>query len=264
MIALCFSNVSSSSSNDPCPPGQLCNVPVKKLSPYGMVEELRRNHGTVTYRFFFIRDDLHPGIPVFKVDTIVYELEPTSHALNHDDEEDPGCDLFTIISDPTMDPNCDHVVGDDDPNDVSGLEDCGDRIDSFAPDRACVFFMPLASHGRNIASAAKLIPCVFVALGWLSASEAGEYPDLDKRKSYYVVLLNLSTDPISVWLIHDYHSREELECITRWTNGNVGDGNPLFINGDITLTVASDSSPMYLDQYKDFRNRYTNEADMRL
>lgn len=227
-----------------------------------MVEELRRNHGTLTSRFFRIRDYLQPGMPVFKDDSKTYELEPTSQALNHDDEEDPSYDPFTIISDPGMDPNCDHVVmADYDSSDSYDFE----RIDGIAPDRARVFSMPLALDGRKTASATKLTPCVFVALGWLSDSKPGEYIDLDKRTSYYVVLLNLSTDPISVWLMHDYHSREELECTVRWTNHNVGDGNPLFVHGDIGSVVgSSDSSNHLLDRYKDFRQRYTNEADMRL
>ncbi|KAL8902667.1 MAG: hypothetical protein Q9207_004488 [Kuettlingeria erythrocarpa] len=250
------------SSRKPCPPPQFHHDPIQGLGPRDMVEELERNHRTLTHRFFFIRDYLRPGIPVFKDGSKTYELQSTRLALNHDDEEDPSYDPFTIISDPSMDPNCDHVVmADYDPSDPYSFD--FEKIDCIAPDRARVFSMPLSLEaGNSTASVAKLIPCVFIALGWLS--EPSENFDLDKRTSYYVVLLNLSTAPVSVWLMHDYHSCEHLACKVRWTNLKVGDGNPLFVDGNIGSIVAgNDSSNHLLDRYKDFRQRYTNEADMR-
>ncbi|KAL8904883.1 MAG: hypothetical protein Q9207_002978 [Kuettlingeria erythrocarpa] len=228
---------------------------VKDRNPHSMVGELRGNNGMPTYPFFFMRDDLQAGICVFK-DVKTYGLQPTWQALHHDDEGNPGRCLFTIISDPTMDPDGDHVVSDYDPDDL--LQDPGDRIDRIAPGRACVFSMPVTPRGgsRNL-PAAKLIPCVFVALGWLSEHEAGKA----EKQTYYVVLLNLSTDPISVWLMYDYHLREELECAVRWNNPINGYGNRLFIDGDIGRGLASERVS-YLDRYKGFRKHYTNEEDM--
>lgn len=115
--------------------------------------------------------------------------------------------------------------------------------------------------GSNGASATVWIPCVFVALGLLSDRKAGKATDVEDGSNYYVVLLNLSTDPISIWLMYDYHILEELDSTVRWTNPNHGDGNRLFINGDIGCGLAS-KRVSYLDRYKGFRKHYTNEKDM--
>lgn len=222
-----------------------------------MAEEFRDNHRTLTERFFLIRDDLDTGIAVFKYDNKTYYLVPTWHLLHHDDDEDPGGDVFTIISDPASDPNLDHVVRDYKTWNITGA----DLIDRIAPERARVFSMPLSPAGSKDASAAERIPCVFVALGWLSEHEAGKGWNVGDPSTYYVILLNLSTDPISVWLLYDYHMLEELDSTVRSTNRNDGDGTRLFIDGDIGSILASNSVG-YLDRYKDFRKHYTNEEDM--
>lgn len=231
-----------------------------------MVEELRDNNGILTDRFFVVRNHLATGIPVFQYNTKTYYLEPTREVLHHDDEEDPGGGLFTIISDPTLDPNLDHVVRGYEPTDMLCLGTTGDRIDTITPDRARGFSMPLSPAGSNGASSTKWIPCVFIALGLLSDRKAGEAADVEAAdvedgNNYHVILLNLSTDPISVWLIYDYHMLEELDSTVRWTNRNDGDGNRLFIDGDIYSGFAN-RRVSCLNRYKGFRKHYTNEEDM--
>ncbi|KAI4179889.1 MAG: hypothetical protein LQ346_007096 [Caloplaca aetnensis] len=150
-----------------------------------------------------------PEIIVFENKTKRFTLVPDQNLLEHEEEGNPGYDFFTITWKPTSKP-----------------EETTNIFTTYEADDGA--FVPVVTNPdmtqtrifsmRSTASDRPL-PCVFVALGWLrerdlpSKSEGG-----GMQTTYYVVLLNLSTDPVSVWLMFDYHLQADDVCLYRWTN----------------------------------------------
>ncbi len=60
------------------------------------------------------------------------------------------------------------------------------------------------------------IDCVFATLSWLVKHERANR--WSQRLTNYIVLINLSTRPMSVWVMFDYHMRSEIDDAVRFTN----------------------------------------------
>lgn len=87
--------------------------------------------------------------------------------LQHDDDDEPGQDNFTVISDPGSDPNSDHVADVDMFND---RKEYVDYIDKIPTGRERVFSMRPVNDETDPRSSS-LTRCVFVAIGWLVEHE---------------------------------------------------------------------------------------------
>lgn len=122
------------------------------------------------------------------------------------------------------------------------------------------------------------IPCIFVALGWLREYETDKSvlatQTTKKRTTYYIVLLNLSTDPVSLWLMYNYHIMifDHTGDEKRWTNrlgeyhnkefrGNYGE--PAFTSEVQDEFAGLGDISNYIHRYETFCKRYTNEDHMR-
>ena len=96
-------------------------------------------------------------------------------------------------------------------------------------------------------------------------------PKTKRRTTNYVVLLNLSTEPVSVWLMFDYHLEDFAEVRYRRTNRLGEYHNELFKH--LAGSMGPRSGPKLRDefdeyedsliQYERFRELYTNMEDMR-
>ncbi|KAL8728423.1 MAG: hypothetical protein Q9166_005385 [cf. Caloplaca sp. 2 TL-2023] len=152
-----------------------------------------------------------------------------------------------------------------------------DAIDDVDPKRAQVFSMRSSTGNEETPVSAEVVPCVFIALGWLVERESGKSPILEqaseKKTTNYVVLLNLTTEPVSVWLMYDYHMIDFLEEVIRWTN-RLGEGEyynrltrsglePSFTSEVPGAFAESGRTSGCIAQYKDFLKCYTNEDVMR-
>lgn len=151
-------------------------------------------------------------IVVFENETKRYTLVPSQNLLVHENNGDPGYDLFTITWNPGSNPNETTPI-------FKYVQDGGD--DSLVPRVAD----PDVSQSRLFSMKSKAsessLPCIFVALGWLREKDlalAGPMSEAGMQTTYYVVLLNLSTNPVSVWLMFDYHIEDEDGDCFRWTN----------------------------------------------
>lgn len=138
-------------------------------------------------------------------------------ALEHadTDEDNPGLDLFVIISDPESDPGeterYEHVFNGCWPADFTDI-----RMVKLQNPKVFSMQQSIQNAGHQP------VECVFIALGWLADHETvkrnGGKKETKKRTTNYVVLLNLSTEPALVWLIYDYHILDYLDAKARWTN----------------------------------------------
>ncbi|KAI4120627.1 MAG: hypothetical protein LQ338_006879 [Usnochroma carphineum] len=126
--------------------------------------------------------------------TQYYTLDPTRRLLEHADQGGPGSRLFNIIWDPQSSPEktefCEVIESDDT---AYGQFDA--RIPPADTQPYEVFSLQL--FGPQI-------PCVCVALGRLVENEMVD-GKIEQRTTNRVLILNLSTEPTSVWHIFDYH-----------------------------------------------------------
>lgn len=192
-----------------------------------------------------------------------YTLKPSIDTLEHlDDDNEDDTGLFTLIADPTSDPDqtCRYEYQFDDVPDITDV-----HIDHLqAPE---VFSIKSSNKSAN-----QLVECVFVALGWLAEHEIVETRDSktqDKmRTTNYVVLLNLSTKPTSIWLVYDYHIVGYLEAKVRYTNKLGKDHNPLctveppFVSQVKDVFHRTGSSDAGSDSYKAFWSFRTNQTNL--
>ncbi|KAL8726998.1 MAG: hypothetical protein Q9166_006361 [cf. Caloplaca sp. 2 TL-2023] len=197
-------------------------------------------------------DDLDGEICVFENNTKRYTLQPSNDLLEHEVHDSPGCSLFTVNWNPEA------------PKEATDLYECMD--DSEACDAAASAVMQIQRlDGKYEQLTMGLTPCVFVALGWLIEHEKSKTHQTQKRTTNLVVMLNLSTDPTSIWLMFDYHMVDYLEEQIRWTN-QLGDyHNRLYRHGgreqDFKLKVEDDFVPYesrLQGKYYNFHQRYTN------
>ncbi|KAL8750950.1 MAG: hypothetical protein Q9184_006236 [Pyrenodesmia sp. 2 TL-2023] len=146
-------------------------------------------------------------IIVVENETKRYTLVPDRSLLEHEEDGNPGCDFFTITwtrgSDPDETTPIFQYAGD-------GADDSRVPVIT-APDGPHVQVFSMRSEALQ-----PPLPCVFVALGWLREKDMGAEERM--QTTYYVVLLNLSTNPVSVWLLFDYHLEEDDGFPLRWTN----------------------------------------------
>ncbi|KAL8918616.1 MAG: hypothetical protein Q9208_007260 [Pyrenodesmia sp. 3 TL-2023] len=151
-------------------------------------------------------------IIVFKTETKRYTLVPSRDLLVHENNGDPGYDLFTITWNPEADP---HETTPIFKYVHDGVDDSPvPRVTDPDPSKSRLFSMEAKVSGA-------FLPCIFVALGWLREKDVaipGPVSEGRTQTTYYVVLLNLSTDPVSVWLMFDYHIEDEDGDCFRWTN----------------------------------------------
>ncbi|KAL8710998.1 MAG: hypothetical protein Q9225_007200, partial [Loekoesia sp. 1 TL-2023] len=196
--------------------------------------------------------------------------------LEHDNDHPATGNPFTIISDPESNPNADHVIENPDHDAEGGYY--FNKIDHIDPERACVFSMKSSiGKGKDLPSD-NMVPCIFMPLGWLREYETDKSglptQTMKKRTTYYIVLLNLSTDPVSMWLMYDYHILEydDLGYEYRWTNrlGEYHDeqfieryGEPAFTSEAHEEFAGFCDSSSHAHQYENFSKRYTNEEHMR-
>ncbi|KAL8653696.1 MAG: hypothetical protein Q9210_001946 [Variospora velana] len=148
-------------------------------------------------------------IVLFENETKRYTLVPDQDLLEHEEEANPGYDFFTITWNPDSNP--------EETTNIFTYEE-GGGDDSVVP----VVTDPDTFQTRVFSMRSKTLeaplPCVFVALGWLREKDLPSISEGGMQTTYYVVLLNLSTDPVSVWLMFDYHLEADDECRFRWTN----------------------------------------------
>ncbi|KAL8942795.1 MAG: hypothetical protein Q9211_001249 [Gyalolechia sp. 1 TL-2023] len=194
---------------------------------------------------------------IFKTNAKEYYLE-TGSADAADVEEPEQLDirfrlgrLFYIVWYPDVDPNHEgcYAVSDDEYNHVRPYPDLPDN----SPLRAQPFEMlPLAKDRAPV-------KCIFAYLGWLA--ERRIQPPKKRQVTYFQILLNLSTDPVSVWVMYTYHI---YDYPYQWTNSIASYKNRLYNNARVDhkrknpnpfCTYKSISPPA---DYKDFRKTYTN------
>ncbi|KAL8692935.1 MAG: hypothetical protein Q9218_002137 [Villophora microphyllina] len=192
--------------------------------------------------------------------------------------------VFTIIADPPSDPDDSHRYeyaqmtdsdeeddeGDDDGNDENDEEDEDDDEDDDDDDDKepplpvldrlqdpHVFSMKTPTkEGNN-----KALPCLFMSLGWLIEEQLEVYGDRIhyNRPTNYVVLLNLSTGPISVWLLYDYHQlgyNRKCDYLSEST-----DERP-FMETDEFENSVKPNDLIKSEWFKPFRELYINMDDL--
>ena len=203
---------------------------------------------------FWPRYCVDEEICIFKNKTKRYILALTNVALQHD-EDAPGLGSFTLLYQPnsasvdivpTIDPEI--------------FEIDYDRID-YGRYRT----LSMRSFVKDLDNAESLphISAVFVALGWLVENEGFVQSGAEqtkRRTTNYVVLLNLSTKPISLWLMYDYHSMDEATEIRsnrlgRYHNRlyNRQHGEPNFIPGVQDEFAEDGDDPAHSDNFDQFR-----------
>ncbi|KAL8724865.1 MAG: hypothetical protein Q9181_006642, partial [Wetmoreana brouardii] len=138
-----------------------------------------------------------------------------------EDDDESGLSLFTIVADLESDPvnsqYYNHSLHGE------GAESIDTGVEKIYEHRLKTFSIRSSEFGGDH----QLVNSVFVALGWLVEHNKDPH-DKTKRTTYYVVLLNLTTAPTSVWLTFDYHTKDHLEDEISWTN-RLGDyHNALF------------------------------------
>lgn len=180
---------------------------------------------------FWLPNNIDGSINVLKNKAKDYTLQPTNEALRDLDGDDPAMDFFIITLKKTANvQRLGEEFGKSKPcaklgNSKYGAKTGGIYTDELAETQA---FALNPSESSSIDKERILpIKCVFVALGWLVEHEKEEQ-GTKKRTTNYVVLLNLSTQPTSVWLLYDYHMMEDIEGKVYWTNRLEDPYNPLF------------------------------------
>ena len=141
----------------------------------------------VTSRFWHL-DPVRGEIPIFedREQCKSFTLELTREAMGHADDH-PNLRGFTLVYNPK----------------IKGNEQ------SSIPQ---TFFLKARRDQHN--NVTEEVPGAFLPLGWLVEwdTKAGRKT---RRTSNYVVVMNVATDPISLWLVHDYHPLDdELEQVT--------------------------------------------------
>ncbi|KAL8720153.1 MAG: hypothetical protein Q9225_002941 [Loekoesia sp. 1 TL-2023] len=228
---------------------QPCKEFIKELQSY-YEDPLRRFDGSRRWD-----RDPRPQICVFNYKNKGFTLMYSTQMLQHDDDDEPGQDYFTVISDPASDPTCDHVADTDKDNDC---KEYLDYIDNIPTGRERVFSMRPINDETDPRSSS-LTRCVFVALGWLVEHEPIGQQKTRKRTTYYVVLLNLSTQPTSVWLMGLLQP-----AIPDYVDGAITEA-PFGLNClDSSVTGATAAASNYQGcEIGDFRQIYTNMNEMR-
>jgi len=69
------------------------------------------------------------------------------------------------------------------------------------------------SDSTSTSTPEKTIEAIFVSLGWLVENGIEQKNEFE-RITNYTVLLNVSTDPISLWLAYDYYPTIDLDMVT--------------------------------------------------
>lgn len=214
----------------------------------------------------WITNGLGDKVCVFQNKTKKYTLQPSEQGLQHENDYSPIWHRLTIVSDPESDANSTqrYEYASESEDDVAG--DPEPLIDNL--EHPVAFAMkPSRTEGLD----QELEECVFIALGWLVEHEAlAGRTESKKRTTNYMVLLNLSTNPISVWLIYDYHMQDFVETWYRWTN-RLGDyHNGLMINRgeERFVSEVQDEFEVVDDSRKNarldnFQKLYTNIEEMR-
>ncbi|KAL8923011.1 MAG: hypothetical protein Q9208_004823 [Pyrenodesmia sp. 3 TL-2023] len=189
-------------------------------------------------------------LTVFENKSKRYTLVPSQKLLEHEKNGDPGYDLFTITWNPASDREG-----------ATSIFTCdGDRLEvtDFDTSQTSVLSMR-TSHVPSI-----ILPCIFVALGWLRGKDLGAAERM--QTTYYTVLLNLSTCPVSVWLMFDYHiETEENGDRLRWTN-QLGDYDnqvwPCVCQKEVLPPKLKDRFPPmpsgYITRFRDFLRQDSN------
>ncbi|KAL9027988.1 MAG: hypothetical protein Q9196_003574 [Gyalolechia fulgens] len=193
------------------------------------------------------------NICVFKNNTKAYSLKPTSWLLNHQLDGGPETDPCTIRWDPDADPDtvCDFYFA----------------YDSDEEDWILVGKPPEKSKSNVFSTTSGPKDAdIFVALGYLR--EANLSDEEQRRTTNFVVMLNLTTVPTSVWLMFDYHMDDYEEGPLRLTNRLCNTDNMLYeheLRGRKDATKAQDDFASYewvaekhLNAYKNFHRQYTN------
>ncbi|KAL8772558.1 MAG: hypothetical protein Q9209_002219 [Squamulea sp. 1 TL-2023] len=190
-----------------------------KITTQKLIEQLQKYSQDETHRCgasdFWIADKMDDEIYLFQNETKKYTLRPTHHALQHGNEnkefDQPGSSHFTIIADTK--------------SRTFSLESCADELGSAGSiSREAIVdtsheagFRTFSFKSTDEKGNTQLVEAVFVALGWLVEHNKDSY-DKRTRTTNYVVLVNLATDPASVWLMFDYHMENYQEDLYRWTN----------------------------------------------
>ena len=131
----------------------------------------------------------HQEICIFRKNGEEYVVGPTTMTMDHD-ENSPGMDFFTLLYRQN--------TAFEDISRASDLEDFEHSCEEIKHGGYSTLEMrPLNGNTWQ--------PAVFVALGWLVERKTAA-GGTEERTTNYVVLLNVTTDPISVWLVYDYHS----------------------------------------------------------
>ena len=190
---------SKNSTIQPCTPQTLL----------GELQELALENPRLLASAIWCRHLGHREICIFRKNCDEYVVGPSTMTMDHD-EDDPGLEFFTLLYRP-------HTAF----KDISRASDLEDF--EYSCDKVkCGGYSTLQMRPLNKKT---WKPAVFVALGWLVERQtaAGK---TEERTTNYAVLLNVTTDPISVWLVYDYHSSiYEVEQLTYFNS--LGDyGNP--------------------------------------
>lgn len=206
---------------------------------------------------FWLPDNVKGTIYVLKNKNKNYTLHPTNLALRHHDHDDPGMRFFVITS----------LKAAHDQRHDQGFRHCkccaktaDDR--AHVRQRRQVFALKPAEKGLP------LFKCVFIALGWLVENEKEEH-GTKKSATNYVVLLNLSTQPTSLWLLYDYHMWDEMEDKVYWTNRLEYPYNKLFYQDRTEERLMSEiqdefdvgDGPETSAEPFNFRAYYTNRPE---
>ncbi|KAL8750948.1 MAG: hypothetical protein Q9184_006234 [Pyrenodesmia sp. 2 TL-2023] len=248
-------NGSSTPANNT--PGYRATTP-EKISAQQWMERLQSTCNAsepscrLEARNYWTRQSVQSEIIVFQNKTKRYTLRPSNDLLQHDDDDgSPGHSLFTLLWNPTSDPN------------ATDLFEPVDEPDDFGHERITI---PVTAETQVFSMTTEATPsahpCIFVALGWLVEEEVGQGA---MRTTNWVVILNLSTDPASVWLVFDYHMEDFAEEQFRWTNQLGNYHNERFsrrgMEPKFVPKVKDDFEPYkgpLQDNYTGFRHRYTN------
>ncbi|KAL8918614.1 MAG: hypothetical protein Q9208_007258 [Pyrenodesmia sp. 3 TL-2023] len=202
--------------------------------------------------------ELDGELCLFKTNTKEYILEtkPADAAEDSDlvDEICPLGHLFYIVWYPDADPNhvsC-HIVPEEDYHHV--------RPYPAPPHGSARRAQPFEM--RQLAKDRAPVKCVFVYLGWL-AEQRIQRPKT-RQVTYFQVLLNLSTDPVSLWVIYAYHI---YDWPYQWTNQLGPYTNRLYNNTGVRHK-RKDPNPFCAYKsisqpagYKDFRETYYTNVD---
>lgn len=212
---------------------------LSRMPPAKLIEKIRKACDDESQRLdassFWTSGIAYGKIPIFRSTYKTYNLQPTRYALQHIRLGDGLCDRFLTIR--------------------TRNNDNAQVLSLRSPQRR--------KGNRSVA-------CVFVTLGYLAEvgdkTVEGASTHATKMMTYYVVLLNLSTQPASLWLIYDYHIKIFEEDIVHWTNklGDYQDGlvahddeRGQLVQDDFSCNNA-DGNQDSCDRNGNFRAHYVN------